>query len=73
MIEINHVLDPRIGARWRTRALPQHIDPEELPYERVGITRCAYKSVGFVRLYYSWIFDKEGAQGSFLGELAGSH
>jgi ribonuclease HI len=34
MIQTNALLDPMIGARWRTMALPQHIDPEDLLYVR---------------------------------------
>ena len=34
MIHMNALLDPMIGARWRTITLPQHIDPEHLPYAR---------------------------------------
>jgi ribonuclease HI len=34
MIETNFILDPRIGARWRTMEVPQRIDPKDLPYVR---------------------------------------
>ena len=34
MIQTNSLLDPSISARWGTMALPQHIDPEDLPYVR---------------------------------------
>jgi hypothetical protein len=34
MIQTNSLFVPMIGACWRTMALPQHIDPEDLPYVR---------------------------------------
>ncbi|PMD22565.1 ribonuclease H-like protein [Hyaloscypha hepaticicola] len=47
MIYMYHVLDPTIGggAGWRTMALPQHIDPKDLIYERIPRDRNKNQSV----------------------------